>query len=219
MQTVAQDARKPRLRGVSHQVAFFVVTVAGPLLVARAPDAGTRVALIVYSLSLAGLFGCSALLHRGTWSPSALQHVRRLDHSMIYVFIAGTYTALIGLALPGQVVPVLVIVWVGAIAGAAFQLLWIDAPRWLTAGSYVALGWVAIFVLPDLLSELGAVGFGLVVAGGVLYTAGALVYAAKEPNPWPDVFGFHEVFHALVVAAVICHYVAIASWALPAATA
>jgi hemolysin III len=171
----------------------------------------------VYSLSLAGLFGCSALLHRVAWSPSVLPHVRRLDHAMIYVFIAGTYTALIGLALPDRVVPVLVVVWAGALAGAAFQLLWIDAPRWLTAGSYVALGWVAVLILPDMLTELGARGFGLVLSGGVLYTAGALVYAAKEPNPWPDVFGFHEVFHALVVAAVICHYVAVAFWALPAA--
>jgi hemolysin III len=216
MQTVVHVLDKPRLRGVSHHVAFFVVLVAGPLLVWRAPDPGARLAVSVYALSLAGLFGCSALLHRRTWSPTALQHVRRLDHAMIFVFIAGTYTALVGLALPDEVVPILVIVWAGALAGAVFQLLWIDAPRWLSAGGYIVLGWVAVPVIPDLLSELGAAAVALVVVGGLLYTAGAVVYAAKAPNPWPGVFGFHEVFHALVVAAVVCHFAVVVCWALPA---
>jgi hemolysin III len=208
---------KPRQRGVSHEVAFVVAAVAGPILVLTAPSSA-RGAAAVYAGCLAGLFGVSAAFHRITWAPAARRRMRRLDHSMIFVFIAGTYTPVAGLTLDHpQATIIVTVVWIGALAGVAIKMLWIDAPRWLSAGSYVLLGWVAVIALPALYSGLGPVGFGLLVSGGVLYTVGALCYARKSPDPIPTVFGYHEVFHAFVIAAALCHFLVIAGWALPAA--
>jgi len=208
---------KPRLRGVSHQLAFMVVVVAGPILVLTSPPSA-RWAAAIYAACLAGLFGVSAAFHRITWTTESRRRMRRLDHSMIFVFIAGTYTAIAGLTLPHPTSTIIVsVVWIGALAGVSIKLFWIDAPRWLSAASYIVLGWVAVLALPAMYSALGPVGFALVVAGGLLYTTGAIVYARRSPDPVPAVFGYHEVFHAFVIAAALCHFVVVAGWALPSA--
>ena len=201
---------KPRLRGVSHLVAFFVALVAGPLLVAGATTSLARITATIYAASLIALFGCSALLHRVNWSTRALPTFRRLDHSMIFVFIAGTYTPVSALSLSSGTARLIIIaVWAGAIAGVLITVFWIDAPRWVTAGWYVAVGWIAVLAIPALWSALGPGQFALLAVGGVLYTLGSAVYASKRPDPVPHVFGYHEVFHALVITAVICHYILI----------
>jgi hemolysin III len=201
---------KPRWRGASHLVAFFVALIAGPVLVAQATTSLARVTATVYAVSLIALFGCSALLHRFNWSPRTLPTFRRIDHSMIFVFIAGTYTPVSLLSLSsGAARLVLIAVWTGAVAGVAITVFWIDAPRWVTAASYVVVGWIAVLAIPALWSALGAGQFALLAAGGVLYTLGSAVYASRRPDPIPHVFGYHEVFHALVIAAVACHYVLI----------
>ena len=173
---------KPRLRGVSHQYAFFVAMAAGAALVVLARGAEARVAVAVYALSLCAMFGASALYHRIDWSPRPRAWLRRLDHSMIYVLVAGTYTPFAVLVLaPALGWTILGIVWAGALAGVALSLVWIDAPRWLTAVLYVALGWVAVVVLPQLWDRAGAMAFALLATGGVLYTVGAVVYARRRP--------------------------------------
>ncbi|MCU0270275.1 MAG: hemolysin III family protein [Acidimicrobiales bacterium] len=203
---------KPRLRGVSHQVAFFVAIALGPVLASAASTRHDRFLLWIYAISLAALFGCSALLHRGSWSPRVLPWMRRLDHSTIFVFIAGTYTAVAGLALgSARATPLLVAVWLGAAVGVAVSVFWLHAPRWVTASCYLGVGWLAVAALPWLWSALEPARFSLLVLGGVLYSTGAVVYARKRPDPWPHVFGYHEVFHALVIAAVVGHYLLIAS--------
>ncbi len=197
---------RPRLRGVSHQVAFFVALLAGPLLVLSARNTPGRWTTAVYALALVALFGCSALLHRGRWSPSVEPWMRRLDHSTIFVFIAGTYTPVVVLSLGGGAAPVLVAAWIGAAVGVGVTLLWIDAPRWVTSGCYLVVGWIAVVALPQIYGALGPARFALLAAGGLLFTAGAVVYARRTPDPVPSVFGYHEVFHALVIAAVALHY-------------
>jgi hemolysin III len=198
---------KPSLRGMSHLVAFFVALVAGPVLVAQATTPTARVTTTIYALSMVALFGCSALLHRGNWSDRTRPWFRRLDHSMIFVFIAGTYTPVSALSLDsGLATMVLVAVWIGAAAGVLVTVFWIDAPRWVTAACYIVVGWIAVLAIPALWSALGPAKFALLAGGGILYTLGAVVYARKRPDPVPHVFGYHEVFHALVIAAVICHY-------------
>ena len=208
---------KPRLRGVSHQWAFFVAVVIGALLVVFAPTGQAKLAAAVYAASVAGLFGASALYHRVNWaSLKARRWMRRLDHSMIFVLIAGTYTPFALLVLQGTLADViLVVVWGGAVGGVILKLLWIDAPKALIAAVYVMLGWVALAAFPQLLEELGVGGTALVAAGGVLYTIGAVVYARRRPDPAPTVFGYHEVFHALVIAAAALQYAAVAFFALP----
>lgn len=209
---------KPKLRGVSHQAAFFVSLVAGPALVLAAPAGAPRLLVAVYAVCLSALFGISALYHRVTWEPGPRRRMRRLDHSMIYVFIAGTYTAIVGLAVRGGVAVVLLgLVWAGAVAGVVVKLVWIDAPRWLTAALYIVLGWVAVLGLPAIIGAFGPAGFALILAGGVSYTLGAIAFARRSPDPVPHVFGYHEVFHALVIVAAVCHYVVVAGWALPRA--
>ena len=152
----------------------------------------------------------SALYHRRNWGPRAHMVMKRLDHSMIFVFIAGTYTPIAALTLPeGAMIGVLIAVWTGALLGVALQTLWPQAPRWLSAPCYIALGWVAAFVFPDLLHNAGVAAFVLIAVGGVVYTIGGVVYAMKRPNPWPGVFCFHEVFHFCTLVAALCHYVAI----------
>jgi len=189
---------------------FPVAVAAGIVLVALAGSREGRIATAIFATTAALLFGVSALLHRGTWSPRVDQALRRLDHSNIYLIIAGTYTPFAVLALPpGKGRVLLWIVWVGALAGVAFRVLWIGAPRWLYTPVYVALGWVAIFYLPDLLGGAGVAVVVLIAVGGVLYSLGAVVYGLKRPNPSPPWFGFHEVFHTLTIAAFIVHYVAV----------
>lgn len=207
---------KPSLRGVSHLVAFFVALVAGPLLVVGASSSLARWTTSIYAVSLIALFGCSALLHRGHWSDRTRPWFRRLDHSMIFVFIAGTYTPVTALSLDGGFARlILTAVWIGAVAGVAVTVFWIDSPRWVTSGCYIAVGWIAVLAIPALWSSLGPARFALLAGGGLLYTVGAVVYARKRPDPIPAVFGYHEVFHALVIAAVICHYTLITLLAHP----
>jgi hemolysin III len=208
---------KPRLRGVFHQWAFFVAVVAGAVLVLLAPDGRARFATAVYATSVIGLFGVSALYHRIDWvSASARRWMRRIDHSMIFFLIAGTYTPFALLVLDGALATaILVAVWAGAFAGIVLNLVWVDAPKPVTAVVYVALGWVAIAAFPDLASELGAVAVALVAAGGVLYTLGAVVYALRRPDPAPAVFGYHEIFHLLVIVAAALQYAVVAFYVLP----
>ncbi len=208
---------KPRLRGVSHQWAFFVSVVIGAVLVLFAPEGEARLAALIYAVSVAGLFGASALYHRVNWSSlGARRWMRRLDHSMIFVLIAGTYTPFALLVLDGTLATViLLVVWGGAVGGVILKLLWIDAPKALIAAVYVMLGWVAVATFPQLLEEMGVGGTVLVAAGGLLYTIGAVVYARQRPDPAPTVFGYHEVFHALVIAAAALQYAAVAFFALP----
>jgi hemolysin III len=209
---------RPRLRGVSHQIAFFVSLVSGIALVVAAPDGQTRAEVAIYAASLSGLLGVSAVLHRRDWSPTVRRHLRRLDHSMIFVLIAGTYTPIAGTVLEGSLrTAVLSIVWIGALFGVILTVAWIDAPKWAAALPYVALGWVAVVAVPQLIDGLGVAGMSLLALGGALYTVGAVVYARKRPDPLPMVFGYHEVFHALVIAAAAAHYAVIAAFVLPRA--
>lgn len=203
---------RPRLRGVLHQWAFLLSLPLGLGLVVAAEDARARIAVTVYALSVAALFGTSALYHRVHWrSLTARVWMRRLDHSMIFVLIAGTYTPFALLALHGTLaVAILVVAWVGALAGIAFNLAWIGSPKWLHTILYIALGWVAVATIPQLAAAIGIGGLALVAFSGVLYTLGALVYAVKRPDPVPSVFGYHEVFHALVIVAAGLQYAVIA---------
>ena len=207
---------KPRLRGVSHQWAFFVSLALAPVLLVIAPDGRARLAAGIYAASVSGLLGTSALYHRHDWTQRARMWMRRLDHSMIFVLIAGTYTPFALLVLHGGLArAILIVVWGGAAAGIVVNLLWTSAPKPVTAAIYLALAWVAVAAMGDMWGEIGPVGVGLLVAGGILYTAGAIIYALGRPNPIPDVFGYHEVFHALVVAAAAAHFAAVAAYALP----
>jgi len=201
---------KPKMRGWIHGAMFPISVVAGSVLVAQALNQSGRVSSAIFAATAALLFGISALLHLGTWSPSMEGLLRRIDHANIYLIIAGTYTPFAVLALPraeGRVL--LLIAWIGALAGAALRLLWTAAPRWLTTALYVVVGWVAVFFIPGLIEGAGVLVVALIVLGGILYTVGAVVYATKRPNPSPATFGFHEVFHSLTVAAFTTHYIAI----------
>jgi hemolysin III len=208
---------KPRLRGVSHQWAFYFSLVAGLVLVIAAPSGRATVAAAIYAVSVAALFGTSALYHRVTWpSQSARRWMRRLDHSMIFLLIAGTYTPFALLVLDGTLaIVILVVVWGGALGGIVLKLVWIDAPKPLVAVLYVMLGWVAVAAFPDLLDGLGVTSTVMVAGGGILYTAGAAVYALRRPDPVPTVFGYHEIFHALVIAAAALQYAVIAFFVIP----
>ena len=207
---------KPRLRGVSHQWAFFVSLLTGGALVATAPGGRATVAAAIYAVSVAGLFGSSALYHRITWASAAARRwMRRLDHSMIFVLIAGTYTPFALLALKGTLATaILVAVWAGAGAGVIMKLVWIDAPKWVVALTYVLLGWVAVAAFPQLYDAVGLTGITMVAGGGLLYTAGAVVYAVRRPDPVPTVFGYHEVFHVLVIVAAALQYAVVAFFVL-----
>jgi hemolysin III len=208
---------RPRFRGVSHQYAFFASLITGAVLVLVAPSRTATTAAAIYALSVSGLFGASALYHRITWRPSARRWMRRLDHSMIFVLIAGTYTPFALLVLHGTLsTVVLAIVWGGALAGAVLKLAWIDAPKLLVSGIYLALGWVGVATVPQVLSRAGVGAVTLLFVGGALYSAGAVIYALRRPDPRPTVFGYHEIFHVLVIAAAAAHYAAIAAYALPA---
>jgi hemolysin III len=206
---------KPWLRGRLHEAGFWVSLAAGPALVIAAPGSA-RAAVAVFAVTLALLLGTSALYHRVTWQPRARAWMRRLDHSMIFCYIAGTYTAAAAaLSASAGTSWVLPVVWGGAVAGIGLNLVWPDAPKPVSAAVYLALGWVAVAVLPDLYAAMTGVEFALLVAGGVAYSVGAVAYALRRPNPLPGVAGYHEVFHALVLVGAASHYAMIAL-ALPA---
>jgi hemolysin III len=215
----ARIGQRPRLRGVFHQYAFFVAAVACGALVVAAPTGRARVAVIVYAVGLCGLLGVSALYHRVTWSAAARRWMRRLDHSMIFVLVAATYTpfALLVFTRPFATV-ILLVAWSTALAGIVLSLVWIDAPKPVTAVVYVALGWVAVATMPQLVEHAGVAATMLIVAGGALYTLGAVVYARRRPDPRPTVFGYHEVFHLLVIGAAAAHFLAVAVYAVPHGT-
>lgn len=201
---------KPRLRGVFHQWAFVVSLFTGVFLVIRATTTIATVAAAVYAAGVSGLFGVSALYHRVTWRPRARRWLRQLDHAMIFLLIAGTYTPVGLLVLEGGLgTVVLGLVWGGAAAGIILNLVVKDAPKWLSALVYLTLGWVAVIAMPQLLERMGVTGVVLIALGGVVYSIGALVYATRRPNPAPAVFGYHEIFHLLVIAGVLFHFVAI----------
>jgi len=207
---------KPRFRGVSHEVAFFVSLATGAALLALASGARAQVAVLVYAVSCSALFGVSALYHRRDWAPVARRWMRRLDHAMIFVFIAGTCTPVALLALHGTLaVLLLCVVWGGAIVGIALELAWPERPAWASAAAYVVLGWIGAAAMGQLGSVVGPLGIALLALGGLLYTAGAVVYAVRRPDPRPTVFGYHEVFHALVIAGAALHFGVIAVGVVP----
>jgi hemolysin III len=201
----------PKLRGVLHQVAFFVSLAVGSALILAADGTRRTAVAAVFAVSVAACFGASALYHRVTWSPRARLWMRRVDHAGVYLLIAGTYTPFSLLVLSGDVrVVVLTIVWAGAAAAIVLKFVWVAAPKWLAAAIGIALGWVAVAALPQLITRLSPAGVSLLIVGGIAYTAGAVVYARRRPDPVPMVFGYHELFHALTIVAVACQYVAIA---------
>ena len=205
----ATVAQRPKLRGVLHAAAFAASVLVGALFVAYAPAHALAAAVFAVSASL--MLGTSALYHRITWSPSRRLWMRRADHAALFLLIAGTYTpgALIG--LHGAWRPtILLIVWAGAIAATTTKICWVGSPKWLSAAIGLALGWVAVAALPELAHNEGLAPLFLLAAGGLAYTAGAVVYAGRRPDPMPSVFGYHEVFHALTILALSCQYVAIA---------
>ena len=208
----------PRLRGVSHAFAFVLSVAAAVLLIVLASAGRATIAAVISGAGLIALFGSSALYHR--WpGPARLKPVlQRIDHSTIFVFIAASYTPIALIVLHGPLVWILLsVAWTGAAAGVAFSLGWIEAPRAVIAASYLALGWVAVIAIPQLLGALQAAPLVLLGAGGLLYSIGAIIYARQRPDPWPRTFGFHEIFHALVIAAATAHYIAVAGWILPTA--
>ncbi|GAA2267349.1 hemolysin III family protein [Nonomuraea roseoviolacea subsp. roseoviolacea] len=203
-------AVKPRLRGWLHTGALPVTLVAGFVLVALGPTLQARLASAIYAITSGLLFGVSATYHRGTLGPRLAEVLRRFDHANIYLIIAGTYTPFALLALGGAArIAVLSVIWGGALAGVVFRVCWIGAPRWLYTVLYLALGWTAIFVMPQLLEGAGVAAVVLVAVGGLLYSAGAIVYGLRRPDPSPRWFGFHEVFHACTIAAYLVQYVAV----------
>jgi hemolysin III len=203
----------PRLRGVSHAWAFWFALVAAAALIVLSPPGDARLAAAVYGVGLAALFGGSGLYHRWRWHPRWRPILRRIDHSMIYVFIAASYTPVGLLVLEGTTKwVVLIVVWGGAALGVTFSVAWISAPRAVCAICYVALGWAALICVPQLVESLPATPLILMALGGLLYTAGAVIYALGRPNPWPRTFGFHEIFHVFVILAAAAHFVAMAGW-------
>ncbi|MFN8188434.1 MAG: hemolysin III family protein [Gaiellales bacterium] len=209
---------RPLLRGVSHQVAFFVSVIVGAALIAGARAPHAHLAAVVFAVPIAFMFGVSALYHRGRWSGRTRPWLRRIDHSAIFLVIGGSYTAYGLIALDGAWrSTILTLVWAGVVAGIAIRFLWLSAPGWLTVGVAIGLGWISVVVVPQVLDHVGGVGLALLVLGGVLYSVGGIVYALRRPDPLPRVFGFHEVFHALVIAAVACQYASVAFFLLPRA--
>lgn len=208
---------KPLLRGVLHQGAFVVAVVVGPLFVFGAHEGLKRIVAAVFAGSVVVCFGTSALYHRVTWAPGVRLVMRRMDHAGVYLLIAGTYTPVSLLVLRGAWRPaILATVWAGAVAAIVLKFVWVAAPKWLAAAIGIALGWVAVVALPQLVARLDPAGVILLVLGGIAYTGGAIVYARRRPDPLPHLFGYHEVFHALTIVAVACQYVAIAFFVIHA---
>jgi hemolysin III len=200
----------PRLRGLLHAWAFWFALAAAGILIIVAYDGRARIAAVIYGGGLCALFGASATYHRWRGHPRWKPVLRRVDHSTIFVFIAASYTPIALLVLNGPLSTIVLIsVWAGALAGVVMSVAWIDAPRVLTAVCYIAVGWVALVAMPQLFEHRGVAVPILLLIGGVLYSLGAAAYATKRPNPWPRTFGFHEVFHTLVIAAALVHFIAI----------
>jgi hemolysin III len=197
---------KPLLRGVSHEIAAGVALAGLVALVLLAPGPRARTAALVYGFSLVGLFSVSALYHRPAWGPRARLWMRRLDHSAIFLLIAGTFTPLCLVLGDARAYTMLAVVWTGAGIGILRALLWPRAPRWVATALYLLLGWAAVPLVPAMYRALGPVSLALLAGGGALYTVGAVIYATRRPDPFPRVFGYHEVFHALVVAAAGLHF-------------
>jgi hemolysin III len=210
---------KPRLRGVTHEYAFFVSLVLGAGLIVLAEGTEATVAVAIYAVSLSALFGVSALYHVHQWErPSARKWMRRLDHTMIFFLIAGTVTPFALLVMDGPFATALLIaVWAGALAGTIVELAWTDSPKWVSAIVYIAVGLIGAVGFPAILVEAGIVAGLLIAGGGLLYATGAVIYALQRPDPSPTVFGYHEIFHVLVIAAAAAHFAAVAFFALPAA--
>ncbi|MBB5076597.1 PAQR family membrane homeostasis protein TrhA [Nonomuraea endophytica] len=201
---------KPRLRGWLHTGALPVTLVAGFALVALGPTLQARLASAIYAVTSGLLFGISATYHRGTLGPRLAEVLRRFDHANIYLIIAGTYTPFALLAMSGVArIAVVSVIWGGALMGVLFRVFWMGAPRWLYTVLYLALGWTAVFVMPQLLEGAGIAAVILVAVGGVFYSAGAIVYGLRRPDPSPAWFGFHEVFHAFTLAAYLVQYIAV----------
>ena len=220
LKVAAAELPVPRLRGISHAYAFLLSVAAAVVGIVLAPEGRATVAVAIYGAGLIALFGGSALYHRWPGPPWFKPVLQRIDHSTIFVFIAASYTPIALLVLQGPLVWVLLsIAWTGAAVGVGFSLGWIHAPRPVIAASYLVLGWLAVIAVPQLLGELGAAPLILLAAGGVLYSVGAIIYARQRPDPWPKTFGFHEIFHALVIAAAAAQYIAFVGWVLPAAHA
>ena len=204
---------RPRLRGVFHLYAFYVSLALGSVLVSLAPGGRAQLGAAVFAAAVAAMFGASALHHRVTWRERGYRWSRLIDHAGIYLAIAGTYTPFALLVLAGAWrIAILAVVWGGATAAILLKFLWVDAPKWLAAAIGITLGWVAVIVFPQLNDGVGWSGVSLLLAGGLLYTAGGLVYALRRPNPFPRVFGYHEIFHLFVVAAVCLQYAVVAFW-------
>jgi hemolysin III len=208
----------PRLRGLSHSLAFYAAIPLGFILALDASRPIALVAGLLFALSVVAMFGASSLFHRVSWSPVAKGRMAVLDHAGIYGLIAGTYTPVALLVLgAGWGIPVLTVVCAGCIAAVATKVIWRNPPRWVAAATCLVLGWIALLVFPQIAAHIGAGGTSLLAAGGLAYSAGAVVYALKRPDPFPRTFGYHEVFHALVVVAVACQYAAVAFFVLPRA--
>jgi hemolysin III len=206
---------KPRLRGVFHELGFYVALGLGFALVSTAEGGRARVAAVVFSACVIICFGASALYHRPTWTPTVRSWLARLDHAGVYLLIAGSYTPFGLLVMSTEwAVPVLAIVWSGALAAILVKLLWVRSPKWLSATIGLSLGWVAVAAISQLL-RLPLAGVLLVAAGGLLYTGGAIVYIRRRPDPMPSILGYHELFHLLTVAATGCLYASIAFYVLP----
>jgi hemolysin III len=213
----ATTLEKPKLRGVFHEIGFYVALAVGALSVAAAEPGRARAAAAIFAGSVAACFGASALYHRPTWTPGVRAWLARLDHAGIYLLVAGTYAPFGFIVLsPTWAVPLLSVVWGGALLAILIKLFWVQAPKWLAAAIAVALGWSGVVAFHELLS-VPVAGLALLVLGGLLYTAGALVYVRRWPNPAPHAFGYHEVFHLLTVAAVGCQYASIVFFVLPRA--
>jgi hemolysin III len=208
---------KPKLRGVFHELGFYAAAAVGVVVVLTAEPGRARVAATIFASCVAVCFGASAVYHRPTWRPRARAWLARLDHAGIYLLIAGSY-APFGLIVmsKGWAIPILGIIWSGALLAIVLKLCWVRAPKWLSAAIGLGLGWVAAAAFSQLL-KVQLLGLLLVVAGGLFYTAGAVVYARRRPDPLPATFGYHELFHLLTVAGVGCHYAAIAFFVLPRA--
>lgn len=207
-------AARPRARGWIHLYSAYVAAAVGITLIVMAATTvggGAAAACAIYAATVVGLFGTSATYHRHVWlSPRSHRWMKRADHSMIFVFIAGTYTPFAVLTMPPRTATlVLAVVWSGAALGVALKMAWPTAPRWLGVPIYLALGWVAVFFMPEIARGGGAAALVLLIIGGLLYSAGAVFYATKHPTGWPKTFGYHEFFHSFVTAAAICHCVAI----------
>ncbi|QBI53338.1 PAQR family membrane homeostasis protein TrhA [Streptomonospora litoralis] len=201
---------KPRLRGWLHLGTAPPALAAGIVLVCLAPGLQARIAAAVYAATAVLLFSTSAVYHVGRWSSGAVAVLRRMDHANIYLIIAGTYTPFVVLVLDGTLrTAMLALIWTGAVAGVVFKMFWLNAPRWLSTALYLAIGWVALLFIPQLIGGTHPAAWILTLVGGVLYSGGAVVYGLKRPDPAPRWFGFHEVFHSMTIAAYICHYIAV----------